>query len=219
MDEKIFKGYDSSIKFVRRKRSENSKNKFTYFKRNNHSVNVFGFITKKGKGGIYLAKKTNERNEKTGKIVPSKEDGGFNNASYCKLLENKVLKDLSKHIIGDKLIYVQDNAGIHVAKNKENEMYVEKVFNKVKANVEFVEWPPLSPDLNPIENVWSVLMIEYRKILNIADPPRNSTQTFTLIKKAWENLNNDLVIKIFNSFEKKLNLVRSKNGCNKHKDC
>lgn len=165
VDEKIFKGYDDSIKYVRRERGRKSKRNYVYFKKNNHSCNVFGFITKKGKGGIYLAERTHIRNEKSNKIEKAKEAGGFNNASYCKLIENKVLKDLSKHVMNNKLLYVQDNAAIHVAKNKNNIMYVEEAFKKLSTNIEFIDWPALSPDMNPIEQVWSALMNEYRKIL------------------------------------------------------
>lgn len=204
VDEKVFKGFDDSVKFVRKVRGGQSKNNYKYFKRNSHSCNVFGFITKNGKGNIYLAEKTHERSKETDKTVATTNPGGFNNASYCELMK-EVTKDLLPHIRDKKLIYIQDNAAVHVAKNKKNEMYVQKeVFNKMNVNVELPEWPALSPDMNPIENVWSLLMKEYRKVLNNSrKPPRNPTQTFSLIKIAWNNLNNQHVANIFNSFEKK----------------
>ena len=76
-------------------------------------------------------------------------------------------------------------------------MFVQKeVFHNLDIQVEIPEWPPLSPDLNPIEQVWSLCMIEHRKVLNFSRKPKNPVQTFSLIQKAWDQIDNYKVIKI-----------------------
>ena len=45
--------------------------------------------------------------------------------------------------------FMQDGASIHTAK------VVKKWF--ADNNIEVLDWPPQSPDLNPIENMWSFM--------------------------------------------------------------
>lgn len=46
-------------------------------------------------------------------------------------------------------IFMQDNSPIHKARRS--------MAWFARQNVELLNWPPFSPDLNPIENVWSIM--------------------------------------------------------------
>ncbi|EYB83375.1 hypothetical protein Y032_0337g2917 [Ancylostoma ceylanicum] len=45
--------------------------------------------------------------------------------------------------------FQQDNAGIHVSKSTSEFLDAH--------GVEFLEWPAYGPDLNPMQNLWSIL--------------------------------------------------------------
>ena len=80
-----------------------------------------------------------------------------------------------------------------------------------------VKLPPLSPDLTPIENVFSMLAREYSKIfdeLSFDNYPKNKKDNFALIKQAWANLDNEKVKKVYFSFTNRLVKVQAANGLN-----
>jgi hypothetical protein len=57
-----------------------------------------------------------------------------------------------------------------------------------------IEWPPQSPDLNPIENLWSIIKMELCKrreeILNQED-------CWNVIKSVWKSLDFDLLTRLY----------------------
>ena len=50
--------------------------------------------------------------------------------------------------------FAQDGASVHTAK------IVKKWF--IENEIKTLEWPPQSPDLNPIENLWSFMKLKLR---------------------------------------------------------
>jgi len=77
---------------------------------------------------------------------------GYSAASYIKILEDNI-----GAIWGPKALFQQDNAKIHSAKK------TKKWFED--AAIPVLEWPPYSPDMNPIEHMWALLK---RKLLYIS---------------------------------------------------
>ena len=76
-----------------------------------------------------------------------KIDKTMNMYIYCELLQNDILPILKQS--NSRFIFQQDNATPHVSKMSIG-MFREN-------NVTLLEWPPHSPDLSPIEYIWSIL--------------------------------------------------------------
>lgn len=72
----------------------------------------------------------------------------LNSEKYCLMLENYLLP-FARSNYGHDFIFQQDNARIHTS------MYSKEWFEA--NNVILLNHPPLSPDLNPIENLWGQL--------------------------------------------------------------
>jgi transposase len=71
---------------------------------------------------------------------------------YCDILEDTLLP-AAERIYGNRSwTYVQDNDPKHTAK-----LTKEFIRINLKKTIPVEDWPPNSPDLNPIENLWSTL--------------------------------------------------------------
>ena len=104
-------------------------------------------------------------------------DGRMNSKGYREVLK-KHLIDIGSCIGGFDWIFQQDNAPIHRAKVNLS------WFKSQKINV--LPWPSLSPDLNPIENLWGILA---RKVYAEGKQFRTKEQLKTAIMKSWEEIN------------------------------
>ena len=54
--------------------------------------------------------------------------------------------------LAPNFLFMDDNARVHRARIVQNEL--------TRNNIAPMEWPAMSPDLNPIANIWSILGIQ-----------------------------------------------------------
>ena len=86
----------------------------------------------------------------------------------------------------------------HVSKNK------KLVFEN---NIQFLQWPPSSADLSPIENVWQILKNEVEK-----KNPKNVAELREKIQESQHILTYAMRSNLMNSVSVRLNEVISSKG-------
>ena len=96
------------------------------------------------------------------------------------------------------LIFQQDNAPIHKSQ------IVGQFFEQRRWNV--LEWPPYSPDLNIIENLWSVVKKRLEK------QTINWENLETKVQEIWDSIDQELVENLYNSIPKRLDKVKKSRG-------
>ncbi|KAH9442507.1 hypothetical protein Pst134EB_033186 [Puccinia striiformis f. sp. tritici] len=99
-----------------------------------------------------------------------------------------------------QLILMEDNARSHTAK-------LTKAFRKDN-NINTIEWPPQSPDLNPIENLWKILKTGIQQNYQ----PKSLDEMKEAIQQAWDDLPEQHLGSLLNSMPNRMRLVVEAGG-------
>ncbi|GAB0087664.1 fat-like cadherin-related tumor suppressor homolog [Sergentomyia squamirostris] len=122
---------------------------------------------------------------------------------YIIVLRSRILPFLP----GDRrqnYIFQQDNARIHVSAEAMGWIGAQ--------DIEVLPWPACSPDLNPIENLWGIL------VRRIYDPDsencefNNTSDLKAAIIKAWQEFEQETITNLIQSMPKRIFEVIRKNG-------
>ena len=111
--------------------------------------------------------------------------------SYIKTLKYKLLPEI--RLATGRVIFQQDNADIH--KTAAVTTFLSE------NNIETLEWPPQSPDLSPIENIWNVLKM---KLKVIKPRPRSHAKMRDKCSEIWLTLTDDVRVGLLNTVRERL---------------
>jgi transposase len=107
------------------------------------------------------------------------------------------------HMIYDKQkIFIQDGAPCHTSKSTIE--YLER--NHI---CYMSDWPAQSPDLNIIENIWSVLKLRVSKL-----KPTSLEQLWELIQSEWDKISLDYIRKLYDSIPRRISEILKSRGLN-----
>jgi transposase len=124
--------------------------------------------------------------------------GTLNAQGYIDMLRLRFFPWLQKQKKG-AFIFQQDNAPCHTAKLTQAYFQEE--------NIMCLCWPPYSPDLNPIENLWGILKMKVD-----AQKPTTIEQLRQFSHEEWDKIPLDTVRKCIESMPKRLAGVIESNG-------
>ena len=127
-------------------------------------------------------------------------DGRLNSVGYRQLLSDHLLPKANE-IAGQNWIFQQDNAGIHTAK------IIKSWFADNQMTV--MVWPARSPDLNPIENLWGILLRRVYRDGRQFDTVEELRET---IREEWSKIEADQLHNLINSMPNRVCQVIEKMG-------
>ena len=119
---------------------------------------------------------------------------------YIQTLENDLVPFATK-FYGQNYIFQQDNASIHTAKR------TKTWFNEQK--IEVMDWPAVSPDLNPIENIWGILA---RRVYHNGRQFQRRDELVGAILKAWDEIDDEILKKLVSTMQQRCIFVLEKKG-------
>ena len=99
--------------------------------------------------------------------------------------------------------FQHDNAPIHTARATTAWL--------LRNNIPVLPWPSLSPDLNPIENIWSLLS---RRLQQQTQRPTNSQTLFEALQRCWREImsNQPLRNALVSSMKRRITAVINNHG-------
>ena len=121
--------------------------------------------------------------------------GTMTSFSYLQALE-MYKDDINR--LGKNLYFQQDNAPCH--RGKKSLDFIKANFSK---SLEF--WPPNSPDLSPIEELWAILVEKLNKY-SFEDIDEMAKK----LQWLWNRVPKSLCKNLINSFDKKMELIKEK---------
>lgn len=130
--------------------------------------------------------------------------GKMNSVAYKEVLEDHLLPN-AVDLAGEKWVFQQDNAPIHNSK-------LMKTWFKCK-NIQVLDWPSRSPDLNPIENLWGDLA---RRVYSHGRQYSSPIELRSAIENEWYKTDPLLCQSLILSMKKRIfQLIRSNGGSTK----
>lgn len=130
-------------------------------------------------------------NSGLGNLVPI--DGTMNKDKYLNILNNYAFIS-GDTLIGESFILQQDNAPCHKAR------LITDFLRDTGVNT--LDWPPQSPDLNIIENVWSYIKGKRSPCLT-----RTREETINEIEGLWKDISLETIQNLVKSIPRRLQSV------------
>lgn len=148
------------------------------------SIMVWGCITARGVGNLV------------------KIDGTMNAELYCKILEEDLLGSLEWYGLDRKeIVFQHDNDPKHTAKKTTE--WLQNV------GMEVLDWPPQSPDLNPIEHLWDYFK---RKLSDFPTTPTSIRELWERAEQVWNEIPPEKCLDLIDSMPRRVAAVLKAKG-------
>jgi hypothetical protein len=126
---------------------------------------------------------------------------------YVDILNNHLLPSLEESGVGDdECIFQQDNDPKHTSKKAKNWME--------ENNITLLDWPPQSPDLNPIEHLWQHTKSQLCKYETLAT---GVWEIWDRVAEVWNDIEPEVCQRLIESMPRRLEaVIKAKGGHTKY---
>ena len=121
-------------------------------------------------------------------------------AVHATLLEQHAIPAFKAIFPRGNGIFQQDNAPVHTAKDAKDVLAA----NGVKS----LPWPAYSPDLNPIENLWSIMETNLRS----RNPPASLKELREALRTEWNSISQEVLRNLIESMPRRVKAVIEAKG-------
>jgi hypothetical protein len=131
----------------------------------------------------------------------------MNGELYREILTQNLFEQ-AHQLLGDEWIFQQDNDPKHRAR-----LTVELLEDRCPR---VLDWPSYSPDLNPIENLWSIMKRNIEKKVNFMISEKKSITKdvfISTIAREWAAIDRNLCTNLVKSMPERIKLVIENKGC------
>jgi transposase len=124
----------------------------------------------------------------------------MNSSAYINVLETSLCQNGSDWL-EKNFKFQQDNAAVHTSRLTKS-WFTQK-------NINLLDWPACSPDLNPIENLWSIIS---RRVYENGKQFSSTNELRNAIFKAWIEIELEILQKLVKSMKKRIFDLIKQNG-------
>ena len=134
-----------------------------------------------------------------GKLSLTFYEGSLDQFDYQRILRYNLYRQANRIWGQGVWVMLQDGASCHTA---------QSTIDSISQHAgDIVDWPASSPDLNPIENIWSILKDKVAR-----RNPQTKEELKLCIRQEWNNLDNQEVISIAESMPKRVRMLIESEG-------
>ncbi|KAL8357910.1 hypothetical protein RB598_002612 [Gaeumannomyces tritici] len=138
---------------------------------------------------------------------PLSKKGGVSSRTVLECLQENL-----PTVCSPGTIFMQDNAPTHQAERVQDWLQAWAAMH----GVELVKWPPNSPDLNPIENLWSIVKAaickRHPELGSLSKSERSRNLLIRAAVEAWEEIEEEVLESLVSSMHRRFQACIDANG-------
>ncbi len=121
---------------------------------------------------------------------------------YKSILEDELMQTIDFYDLDStKVIFQHDNDPKHTAKSVKEWLKNQKFQTMV--------WPAQSPDLNPIEHLWSHVK---RKLNQFGSPAKGMNELWERVQQVWNEIDKEICLNLITSMPSRVEAVLKAKG-------